>query len=218
MCPNTRDSWPPCAKSHLVGCSPSGSVPSCRWATQSGGQQCRSPGVYSWQPKSSAGAGGQAGRQAQHAVNTRRQLGCSVQRCYTRHKRGQHKARRDKTPAPQRWRAGGLAGWRASKRVRGHVRPVVLICRICVHGQIDINTPDMRRPQSARGVLLLITAFSAAREEHLRRPAEVLNRRQFRATSGTCVSQGPARSRHGSSCLHVGHLGSDITTRVPAHG
>ena len=48
---NTRAPWPTSTKSHLVGCSPRAEATDPPWATQSGGQTRRSPGIYSWQPK-----------------------------------------------------------------------------------------------------------------------------------------------------------------------
>ena len=46
---------------------------------------------------------------------------------------------------------------RTSTCTRGHVRPFVFLARICVHGQIDVSTAEVRKPfKAARGGLLLI--------------------------------------------------------------
>ncbi|KAF2621439.1 hypothetical protein BU25DRAFT_452704 [Macroventuria anomochaeta] len=44
---NMRAPWPIFTKSHLIGCSPRAEATDPPWATQSGGQTCRSPDIYS---------------------------------------------------------------------------------------------------------------------------------------------------------------------------
>lgn len=104
--------------------------------------------------------------------------------CCTRPKRRQHKISHEKL-------------LRASRRTRGHVRPFALIHRICVHGQIDINTTDVRDPLEGSDSLLLITQhFSAACKkswENLETTG-ALKRCVFRATIGCRGSQGASQN------------------------
>lgn len=121
-------------------------LPPWAMATQSGGQKCRSSDIYSWQPKPKPQEGSaHVVQQARTAFGQYSTAASDAARSSssTRHTRGPHKTFYYGTTMR---RPGGLRA-----RLRRHVRPAVLIGRICVHGQIDITTTHVRGPQSVLG-------------------------------------------------------------------